>query len=156
MKIKFTIIAILDLALLVFLLIKGYIMFFFCLLGISLWLGVVMVIFAGMEDGFRQKFPFDFIMQIKWLIDYFEQKGFIMSDYENLGTENPVVVMNNPNGQRVIIRLNAPINQRYSIDINSLTDETTPVNWHFSDWNSKEKKKQIIEDLDKYFSTTLD
>lgn len=64
-------------------------MFFFCLLGISIWCGLILVLFMGFESGIRQKMPYDFIFQIKWLVDFFEQKGFIKSGYEGLGSDNP-------------------------------------------------------------------
>lgn len=64
--------------------------------------------------------------------------------------------MSKSNEDKVKIRLNAPINKKYSIDIISLLDKSTPVNWHLSDWGSIEKQKEIVERLDNYFSTTKD
>ena len=63
-----------------------------------------------LEAGFRNQFPFDFMMGISWIISEMGSRGYQKTDIMDAGGENPKVRMKNPEtGIEMEIRLHAPL-----------------------------------------------
>ena len=102
------------------------------------------VLFGAMfEEGFRDKFPYDFMMHFGWIISELESRGFRQADMIDAGGDNPGVIMKNPTTDvEMEIRLHAPLlsDQGYSIVVTNHNNKTAIV---MQDSASEENKKLL-------------
>lgn len=84
------------------------------------WLGKK--IFEGMAKGleaaFRNKFPFDYLIELSWIVQLFEKHGFQEDEYSRIdaGTDCPGIKMVRGN-ELVEIYLIAPLDGKFRIKV---------------------------------------
>lgn len=118
----------------------------------SLWLviktikGFFLFIGAIFEAGFRDKFPYDFMMHFGWIITEMKSRNYSKTGIIDAGGENPGVIMKNTEtGNEMEIRLRAPLlsDKGYDIIVSNCDNKTAIV---MQNSVSEENKKL----LDKY------
>ena len=109
----------------------------------------IFVLGPGLEAGFRNKFPLDYLFHINPEIDFFTSKGFSVKEYLEPGSESPGVVLEN-NGKIIVIKLDAPVNaSKYTIQITSPTVELGTLEYDTTTEGSEKasKLKRFYEEL---------
>lgn len=104
----------------------------------------------GLEQAFRNKYPDEFIGHIRWLIDYFYEKGYCRKEILDEGSSHPKYIMTNKN-HSIIITLNAPLSKEqkdWTIEV-SLSD-SDKITLSFDCDIPK-----VYNDLDTYFETKM-
>ncbi|WP_297064852.1 hypothetical protein [uncultured Duncaniella sp.] len=103
----------------------------------------ILVLVPGLEAGFRNRFPLDYLIHINAEIDFFTSSGFTVKEYLDSGSENPGVVLEN-NGKVIVIKLDAPVNaSKYTIQITSPTGELDTLEYDTSTEESEKASKLI-------------
>lgn len=98
---------------------------------------------ALFEAGFRDKFPYDFMMHFGWIISEMKSKGYCQNGMMDAGGNFPGVIMKNPTTDvEMEIRLRAPLlsGKGYSIIIANRNNDTAIV---MQDSASAENKKLL-------------
>ena len=106
-----------------------YIILIAVLIYFNLWILLIIAILAGLffllipllamglEQGFRNQFPFDFLMSTSWVIDYFEKKGYALLYHNTDDSNHPYSTLIKDNNNVKVI-LNAPLSaSSYSISV---------------------------------------
>ena len=100
---------------------------------------------GGLESGFRNRFPLDYLRHLNVEINFFKEKGFQIINYLDSGSEHPGVLMQKENSPDIRIILNAPINQsNYTIDVRVMKDPEISIKYLVST-NSESKIEKLNE-----------
>ncbi len=95
------------------------------------------------EAGFRDKFPYDFMMHFQWIVSEMETRGYSQVNMMDAGSEYPGLMMKNgKTGIEMEIRLRAPLfsDKGYSIIVANHNNNTAIV---MQDSQSVENKKLL-------------
>lgn len=129
---------------------KNWIILVIITLGLGLFVFLFFAMFAGMESGFRNKFPLDYLMHLNTEIDYLSSLGYQIDKYIEPGSEHPGVIMTKDEAPNIIILLNAPLNDSaFSVDIFS-SDAPEIIKAHY---NTKDANEDKIHHLECIFSS---
>ena len=117
------------------------------ILGMVIFGGFIYIMaMGGLESGFRNRFPFDYLMHLKVEINFFKEKGFQIINYLDSGSEHPGVLMQKENSPDVRIILNAPINQsNYTVDVRVMKDPEISIKYLVS--TNPESKIEKLNEL---------
>lgn len=97
--------------------------------GIGIFIGFILLLGYGIEAGFREKFPMDYIYQLTIERNFFHEQGFTIIKYLDAGTDNPGILLER-DGLMVEVRLNAPLAaSNYYTRISSPTIDTLYVQY---------------------------
>ena len=110
--------------------------------------GILWLLEAGMQSCFREKYPYDFQMNLGWIIKEMNARGYEQTSTIYAGGDYPGVIMRNPETDiEMEVRLHAPLltTNGYSIIVANHVNNTAIV-MHDS---SAEYNKEL---LDKYLS----
>lgn len=110
--------------------------------------GFFWILGKGMECCFRDKYPYDFEINLKWVTSELKLRGFKQSATMDAGGDYPGVIMNNPKkGIELEVRLRAPLlsDKGYSIIVANHNNNTAIV---MQDLASEENKKLLSKYLD--------
>jgi hypothetical protein len=92
--------------------------------------GVLWVLGAGLESCFREKYPYDFQMNLGWVIKEMESHGFRQTSTIDAGSDYPgIVMMKNGTEEEMEVRLSAPLlsTKGYSIIVTDHVNNTAIV-----------------------------
>ena len=108
---------------------QNWILLGLIILGIFLFGGFIMAM-GGLESGFRNRFPLDYLRHLNEEINFFKEKGFQIINYLDSGSEHPGVLMQKENSPDVRIILNAPINSfNYTVDVWVMKDPEISIKY---------------------------
>lgn len=110
--------------------------------------GLVWLLGALFEAGFRNRYPCDFMMNLGWVVSGMESRGFRQADMIDAGGDNPGVIMKNPRtGAEMEIRLRAPFqsDKGYSVIVANHSNNTAIV---MQDSASEENRKLLAKYLE--------
>lgn len=110
---------------------------------------LLLILFVGIavEGGFRNQFPYDFVMKIGWVVDFLKTKGFTLSGYNNEGTDYPEAVLTRNSTEKVVVRLNAPLLSFKPYTISVKISSEQEKEWTF---NVDAEKGPILKELDSF------
>lgn len=100
------------------------------------------------EAGFRERYPYDFMMHFQWIISEMEAKGYAQAGTMDAGGDYPGLLMKNERtGGEMEIRLRAPLfsNKGYSIIVANHNNNTAIV---MQDSSSDENKRLLEKYLE--------
>ena len=117
------------------------------ILGMVIFGGFIYIMaMGGLESGFRNRFPLDYLRHLNVEINFFKEKGFQIINYLDSGSEHPGVLMQKENSPDVRIILNAPINQsNYTIDVRVMKDPEISIKYLVS--TNPESKIEKLNEL---------
>lgn len=116
-------------------------------IGLVLFIGFIFLFGLAADQGFRNKFPLDFLMCTGWLNNYFTQKGYDEFGYDLEDSDYPATVFSK--GQtKVTVRLNAPLSGKEKYTISVIANGDVEKEWEFDVNADKEK---TFETLDSFF-----
>ena len=117
------------------------------ILGMVIFGGFIYIMaMGGLESGFRNRFPLDYLRHLKTEVDFFEEKGFQIINHLDPGSEHPGVLMQKENSPDVRIILNAPINQsNYTVDVRVMKDPEISIKYLVS--TNPESKIEKLNEL---------
>jgi len=110
--------------------------------------GLVWLLGALFEAGFRNRYPCDFMMNLGWVVSGMESRGFRQADMIDAGGDNPGVIMKNPRtGAEMEIRLRASFlsDKGYSVIVANHNNNTAIV---MQDSASEENRKLLAKYLE--------
>ena len=110
--------------------------------------GVFWLLGKGLESCFREKYPYDFEINLGWVIQEMKSHGYRQAAMMDAGSDNPGLIMiNSESGIEMEVRLHAPLltNKGYSIIIANHNDNTAIV---VQDSASDVNKRLLIKFLD--------
>lgn len=99
----------------------------------SVWLlyragrGVLIFMAGALDSAFRNRYPYDYLPHLQWVIDEFEANGYECREYVDAGSEMPGVVLGiDSSNPEIEIRLKAPLFSKtdYSIVVIDKADQT--------------------------------
>lgn len=100
------------------------------IVSVALFCGFIYIMGMGLESGFRNKFPLDYLMHLSTEIDFFNEKGYQLIEYIEPGSEHPGIVLQKENSPDVKIILKAPIKPSdYSVDVIVMKDPEISINY---------------------------
>ena len=82
------------------------------------------------EAGFRERYPYDFMMHFQWIVSEMETRGYAQADMMDAGGDYPGLLMKNEGtGVEMEIRLRAPLfsDKGYSIVVSNHNNNTAIV-----------------------------
>ncbi len=82
------------------------------------------------EAGFRDKFPYDFMMHLQWIVSEMKTRGYVQAGTMDAGGDYPGLLMKNgKTGVEMEIRLRAPLfsDKGYSIIVANHNNNTAIV-----------------------------
>ena len=82
------------------------------------------------EAGFRERYPYDFMMHFQWIVSEMETRGYAQAGTIDAGSDYPGVIMKHPETEvEMEIRLHAPLlsDKGYSIIVANHTNNTAIV-----------------------------
>lgn len=117
------------------------------ILGMVIFGGFIYIMaMGGLESGFRNRFPLDYLRHLNEEINFFKEKGFQIINYLDSGSEHPGVLMQKENSPDVRIILNAPINQsNYTVDVRVMKDPEISIKYLVS--TNPESKIEKLNEL---------
>lgn len=117
------------------------------ILGMVIFGGFIYIMaMGGLESGFRNRFPLDYLRHLNVEINFFKEKGFQIINYLDSGSEHPGVLMQKENSPDVRIILNAPINQsNYTVDVRVMKDPEISIKYLVS--TNPESKIEKLNEL---------
>ena len=110
--------------------------------------GFFWILGKGMESCFREKYPYDFEINLKWVTSELKLRGFRQTATMDAGGDYPGVIMTNPEKEiEMEVRLRAPLlsDKGYSIIVANHNNNTAIV---MQDSASDENKKLLSKYLD--------
>ena len=110
--------------------------------------GVFWLLGKGLESCFREKFPYDFEINLGWVIQEMKSHGYRQAAMMDAGSDNPGVIMiNSESGIEMEVRLHAPLltNKGYSIIVANHSNNTAVV---MQDSASDENKRFLSKYLE--------
>lgn len=130
-----------------------YIMSVICILT-TLWLafktGKLSISFLDtmIKAGFRDKYPFDYEINLGWVLSELRTQGYRIVKHIDSGSDNPGVMLGSTKNNNVIeVRLNAPLftSKSNSIIVVNRTNQTSIA---FPDSYSESYKKLLVRFLE--------
>ena len=101
------------------------------------------------EAGFRGVYPYDFMMNLQWIISEMKSRGYERSKVMDAGSDNPGVLMKNTTtGNKMEIRLHAPVMSErsgYRITVSNHENKTAIV---MRDNMSEDNKRLLAKFLE--------
>ena len=110
--------------------------------------GIFYVLGVGMAGAFRDKFPYDFKINLEWVISELKFRGYVEAAMMDAGGDYPGVIMKHPQtGNEIEVRLQAPLftSKGYSIIVANHDDNTAIV---MQDSGSDVNKKLLLKYLE--------
>ena len=110
--------------------------------------GVFWLLGKGLESCFREKYPYDFEINLGWVIQEMKSHGYRQAAMMDAGSDNPGVIMiNSESGIEMEVRLHAPLltNKGYSIIVANHSNNTAVV---MQDSASDENKRFLSKYLE--------
>ena len=110
--------------------------------------GVFWLLGKGLESCFREKYPYDFEINLGWVIQEMKSHGYRQAAMMDAGSDNPGVIMiNSESGIEMEVRLHAPLltNKGYSIIVANHSNNTAVV---MQDSASDENKRLLSKYLE--------
>ena len=110
--------------------------------------GILWLLEAGMENCFREKYPYDFQMNLGWIIKEMNARGYEQTSTIYAGGDYPGVIMRNPETDiEMEVRLRAPLltTKGYSIIVANHDNNTAIV---MQDFVSEENKSLLEKYLE--------
>ena len=110
--------------------------------------GVFWLLGKGLESCFREKYPYDFEINLGWVIQEMKSHGYRQVAMMDAGSDNPGVIMiNSESGIEMEVRLHAPLltNKGYSIIVANHSNNTAVV---MQDSASDENKRFLSKYLE--------
>ena len=105
--------------------------------------GVFWLLVKGLESCFREKYPYDFEINLGWVIQEMKSRGYRQTAVLDAGGDYPGVIMKNPGTEiEMEVRLRAPLltNKGYSIVVANHLNNTAIV---MQDSASDENKRLL-------------
>lgn len=105
--------------------------------------GIPVVLAGILESGFRNKFPFDFMMHLEWIVSELKSRGYNEAGVKDAGSEYTGILMKKGETDAVIeIRLHAPLlsESDYSIMVSNHDNKTAIVMPN----NMSEENKRLL------------
>lgn len=117
------------------------------ILGMVIFGGFIYIMaMGGLESGFRNRFPLDYLRHLNVEINFFKEKDFQIINYLDSGSEHPGVLMQKENSPDIRIILNAPINQsNYTVDVRVMKDPEISIKYLVS--TNPESKIEKLNEL---------
>ena len=114
-----------------FIYLQEWILLGLIILGMVIFGGFIYIMaMGGLESGFRNRFPLDYLRHLNVEINFFKEKGFQIINYLDSGSEHPGVLMQKENSPDVRIILNAPINSfNYTVDVWVMKDPEISIKY---------------------------
>ncbi|MDE6329449.1 MAG: hypothetical protein K2L83_01925 [Muribaculaceae bacterium] len=117
------------------------------MLGIVIFGGFIYLMgMGGLESGFRNQFPLDYLMHLTTEVDYFKEKGYQQIDYVDPGSEQPGVLMQKENSPHIRIILDAPINS-INYTVNVCIMENPEICIHYTVATDQKTKIEMLNEL---------
>ena len=110
--------------------------------------GVFWLLGKGLESCFREKYPYDFEINLGWVIQEMKSHGYRQAAMMDAGSDNPGVIMINSESRiEMEVRLHAPLltNKGYSIIVANHSNNTAVV---MQDSASDENKRFLSKYLE--------
>ena len=110
--------------------------------------GIPVLLGGFLEAGFRNRFPYDFMMHFEWIVSEMKLRGYNEARMEDAGSEHPGLVMKKgKTGPEIEIRLHAPLlsESGYNIMVSNHENETAIV---MKDVKSEENKRLLMKFLE--------
>lgn len=110
--------------------------------------GVLGVLGKGLEAGFREDYPYDFEINLDWVVKEMKSYGYIQMQAIDAGSDNPGLIMKNPKTEvEIEVRLRAPLfsDKGNSIVVANHDNHTAIV---MQDTDSDENKKLLEKYLE--------
>ena len=110
--------------------------------------GVFWLLGKGLESCFREKYPYDFEINLGWVIQEMKSHGYRQAAMMDAGSDYPGVIMiNSDSGIEMEVRLHAPLltNKGYSIIVANHSNNTAVV---MQDSASDENKRFLSKYLE--------
>ena len=110
--------------------------------------GVFWLLGKGLESCFREKYPYDFEINLGWVIQEMKSHGYRQVAMMDAGSDNPGVIMINSESRiEMEVRLHAPLltNKGYSIIVANHSNNTAVV---MQDSASDENKRFLSKYLE--------
>ena len=110
---------------------QNWILWGLIILGMVIFGGFIYIMaMGGLESGFRNRFPLDYLSHLNVERHFFEEKGFQIINHLDPGSEHPGVLMQKENSPDVRIILNAPINSfNYTVDVWVMKDPEISIKY---------------------------
>ena len=92
--------------------------------------GIFWFLDAGLQSCFREKYPYDFDINLRWVVSELKSRGYRQTASMDAGSENPGVIMKNPEtGIEMEVRLRTPLftSKGYSIIVANHSNNTAIV-----------------------------
>ena len=105
--------------------------------------GILWLLGKGLECCFREKYPYDFEINLGWVIQEMKSRGYRQTAVLDAGGDYPGVIMKNPGTEiEMEVRLRAPLltNKGYSIVVANHLNNTAIV---MQDSASDENKRLL-------------
>lgn len=121
---------------------------------ILLWLvvkfakGCLWLLGKMFEAGFRERYPYDFMMHFQWFISEMETRGYAQADMMDAGGDYPGLLMKNDgSGAEMEICLRAPLfsDKGYSIVVANHNNHTAIVMQDFASDDNKRLLSKYLE-----------
>jgi hypothetical protein len=110
--------------------------------------GVLWLLGKGLESCFREKYPYDFEINLGWVMQEMKSRGYRQVAMMDAGSDNPGVIMiNSESGIEMEVRLHAPLltDKGYSIIVANHSNNTAVV---MQDSASDENKRLLSKYLE--------
>ncbi|SHK45124.1 hypothetical protein [Xylanibacter ruminicola] len=110
--------------------------------------GVFWLLGKGLESCFREKYPYDFEINLGWVIQEMKSHGYRQAAMMDAGSDNPGVIMiNSESSIEMEVRLHAPLltDKGYSIIVANHNNNTAVV---MQDSASDENKRLLSKYLE--------
>jgi hypothetical protein len=110
--------------------------------------GVLWLLGKGLESCFREKYPYDFEINLGWVMQEMKSRGYRQVAMMDAGSDNPGVIMiNSESGIEMEVRLHAPLltDKGYSIIVANHSNNTAVV---MQDSASDENKRFLSKCLE--------
>ena len=82
------------------------------------------------EAGFRERYPYDFMMHFQWIVSEMETRGYAQAGMMDAGSDYPGIIMKHPETEvEMEVRLRAPLlsDKGYSIVVANHNNNTAIV-----------------------------
>ena len=100
------------------------------------------------EAGFRERYPYDFMMHFQWIVSEMETKGYAQAGMMDAGGDYPGLLMKNEGtGAEMEIRLRAPLfsDKGYSIVVANHNNHTAIVMQDSASDDNKSLLRKYLE-----------
>ena len=115
------------------------------LLAIKAVKGMFWILEVGLKSCFRDKYPYDFTINLSWVVSELKLRGYRQTHTMDAGSDNPGVLMMHPETKTEMeVRLHAPLftSKGNSIIVANHTNHTAIV---MQDSSSEENKRLLYK-----------